>query len=73
MKTERIYIYLRNENVDVWRPVNAIPLGNNIFRIPEETIVPEDEDWEFTPGQTVRCRDQNLSEGQVLVAFETAD
>ena len=33
---------------------------------------PEDEHWKFSPGQLVRCRQQKLSGGDCLVAYESA-
>jgi hypothetical protein len=70
MKTEQIYIFLQDENVDVWRPVDAMPRGELIFKIPENTQIPETEQWEFQPGQTVRCERKILSVGPCLVAVE---
>lgn len=58
---QTIYIYLPEEGVDAWRPVEAEPLGGNNFRI--LGTVPDDEVWEFQPGQTVRCETKLLVEG----------
>ena len=70
MKLQRIYVALLNEGTDVWRPVDAIPLGNDLFLIPKETAIPEDEEWEFRPGQEVRCRQLTFSDGINLVAYK---
>jgi hypothetical protein len=34
--------------------------------------MPEGENWEYAPGQVVRCRKKNLSSGKGLVAYEEA-
>jgi hypothetical protein len=40
-----IYVAPLDEGVDVWRPVAAEYLGNDLYRLLDET--PEDEVWEF--------------------------
>ena len=65
-----IYIYLVGEGTDVWRPVEAEYLGDDCFRITSENLTMEDENWQFPSGSIVRCREQNLSAGSVLVAFQ---
>jgi hypothetical protein len=62
-----IYVYLRNEGVDVWRPVDAVHLGGNNYCV--EGQMPEDEEWEFPPGSVVRCETKIFSNGD---AFLTA-
>lgn len=57
-----IYVALLNEGVDVWRPVDAVPTGQNAYRILGE--VPALEEWEFPPGSTVRCESKVLSGGE---------
>ena len=69
-KRETIYVYLRNEGVDVWRPVEAEPLGNQAFRIPADTAVPEEEEWGFSPGDAVRCALKTRDGQEILVAIE---
>jgi hypothetical protein len=65
-----IYIYLQDEGVDCWRPTFAIPLGNERYLI-EEQVIPEDEKWQFLPGQIVRCEQRIFSGGsEGLVAVE---
>ena len=54
-----IYVYLLDENVDVWRPVEAEPVGD-AFRIVGEP--PDDEKWEFQPGEVVRCETRMLTQ-----------
>jgi hypothetical protein len=52
MGTRTIYVYLPDERVDVWRPVEAEELESGRYRILGP--VPEDETWEFPPGSIVR-------------------
>lgn len=65
-----IYIPLMDEGTDVWRPVSAERVADEIYRV---TSTPPDdtETWEFTTGDTVRCREQSFSSGERrLVAYE---
>ena len=55
-----IYVHLRDEGVEVWRPVDAEPVGD-AFRIVSER--PDDEQWEFQPGDVVRCETRILTKG----------
>lgn len=71
-QTTTVYVYLPDEAVDVWRPVSAEHIREDIYRIVGEAPFPEDEKWEFMPGQLVRCRMQQLFEGEFLVAYEAA-
>jgi FliG C-terminal domain len=66
-----IYVNLIEEGTHVMRPVFASKTNEpDVFVIREGQTVPETEKWEFTPGTTVRVKDQ-LSEGIViLVASE---
>ena len=66
-----IHIPLLNEGTDVWRPASAEHIQDDVFRIVGEA--PPDEKWQFTPGEVVRCRQQQLSGGSCLVAYETAN
>jgi len=62
---------LLDEGVDVWRPVDAEPLGDGRFRlIAPLNYDPEIETWAFLPGVVVRRLQRNLSEGPALVAVE---
>jgi hypothetical protein len=68
-----VYIALLDENVDVWRPVQAEHVGGDLYRLAGER--PDDEVWPFSPGDVVRCQIRNLSgdsrRGEpVLVAYE---
>ena len=63
----RIFVQLLDEGVDVWRPVEAEPLADG-FRIVGGC--PDDERWEFQPGDVVRCEMRVLEKGTCLVAIE---
>ena len=56
-----IYVGLLDDGVDVWRPLEAEPIGGETFRI--LSPCPDGERWAFDvePGQTVRCERRTLS------------
>lgn len=61
-KTEEIYVYLLDEGIDVWRPVDAIKLDDNIYKIISvRDSNKETETLEFNLGDTVRTVDRVLS------------
>jgi hypothetical protein len=66
-----IYVALKDEGVDVWRPVEATDQGESIYRI-NDAPTPPTETWEFPPGTRVRCEQRELSDGRVLVAVASA-
>ena len=74
IENKTIYVYLLDEGTDVWRPIEAIPVGNSVYRIVSENSDPEDEHWQFSNGDLVRCELKPLSEGNdyqnKLVAVE---
>jgi hypothetical protein len=63
-----IYVQLLDEAVDVLRPVPAEPLGGAMFRIRSDAVVPDDEVWEFVPGDEVMCHEQVHDGDKILVA-----
>ena len=65
-----IYVRLTNEVINVWRPVLAEDIGSASYRLTLDQAVPQDEVWEFLPGQGVKVEKRELSEGEVLVAVE---
>jgi len=70
MKT--IYVALLDENVDVWRPVQAQECGPNRFRVVEQFYDRNIERWQFEPGDEVICEVRVLSEEPALVAVRKA-
>jgi hypothetical protein len=69
-KEAMIYVNLLGEGMSVLRTVRAENLGRDFYLIADE--MPEGENWEFKPGQIVRCKKKNLSSGKGWVAFEEA-
>ena len=65
-----IYVSLLGEGLNVMRTVRSEHLGRDYYRIID--TMPEGENWQFQPGQVVRCKKQNLSTGKAMVAFEEA-
>lgn len=57
-----IYVPLLDEGADVWRPVEATRLAEDLYLI--LGVVPEDETWAFPPGSTVRCEVRN-AQGEI--------
>jgi hypothetical protein len=66
-----IYVFLKGEGTNVWRPVSARHVDADIFEIVTENRDPEDECWEFNRGQKVRCKERVTPEGEkILIAYE---
>ncbi len=66
-----IYVALKDEGVLVWRPVSAVEVGPSRFRIGGS--IPEDELWEFQPGQIVECETHRFESGDSgLIALRVA-
>lgn len=70
LATETIYVHLLDEGIDVWRPVEAVPLGRGLYRLPRNPD-PEAETWEFEACEVVAER-QNLSQGPAMVVVGQA-
>jgi hypothetical protein len=67
----QIYVKLRDEDIDVWRPVTARVERVGVYQIVGNA--PEDEQWEFGPGALVRCEERRFSDGTTgLVAKQRA-
>jgi hypothetical protein len=68
----QVYVFLLDEGVECWRPVEARYVREDQYVLAGP--VPEDEVWEFQPGETVRCRAQTFQSGATeLVAFARVD
>jgi len=62
---------LLGEGTDCWRPVRAVPIGEDVFRIVDQ--IPAGESWKFGEDSRVRCRDRIFPGGvSGLEAFEYA-
>jgi len=73
-KTVEIYVQLLEEGTPTARPTQAIPLGNGRYKIlPTPNYDPEDEIWEFLPGEIVRCEiDKDNWIKELFLAVERA-
>jgi hypothetical protein len=72
-KSVQIYVALVDEGVDVWRPVQAEHLGDNLFRILDQSYDRAIESWQFEPGDVVLCEMIESSDGRILAAIRKAD
>jgi hypothetical protein len=67
-KAQQVYVALLDEGVEVWRPADATHVREDEYVLAGP--VPDDEVWEFQPGEVVRCRERTFSDGvTALVAF----
>jgi len=58
--TTNIYVKILNEDIPVWRPVKAVYLKENIFKIVDKTDFEKlDEMLEFSFDDTVVCKNSN--------------
>ena len=63
--TETVHVRLLDECVEVWRPVLAVALGEDVYCVAEQPI-PETEHWEFNPGDEVVTRPRGTGEEAFL-------
>jgi hypothetical protein len=66
-----IYVELRDEAVEVWRPLMAAVEGAGVYRLPMDQ--PPDETWAFPPGALVRCEARALEGTEQLVVVSLFD
>ena len=72
-RKEIIYIPLLNEGTDVWRPAYGLQVGEQTYVVLlSSDYDPEDEEWEFPPGNIVVCKKKVLlgAEGGVAIRNE---
>ena len=67
-----IYVRLLGEAVDVWRPVQAEHLLDDIYLIADQLYDRESETWQFVPGEKVVCRLIPSAGGSMIAATELA-
>lgn len=70
--TVEIFVSLLDEAVDVWRPVQAELLYEDVYRIVEQPYDRQVESWQFQPGDLVVCDLVDTSEGEILAAVRPA-
>lgn len=63
--TKIIYVRLLDEGTEVFRPVKAVHIKNNIYSILKTSKFLH-EKWEFKPGSTVLC-EEIAENGELLV------
>lgn len=70
--TVTIYIDLPEEGSPTIRPTEAVPLGNDLYKVlPTPDYDPEDEVWQFLPDSVVRCVKKIGYRGnEILLAVE---
>lgn len=73
-ETHSVYVSLLNEGTDVWRPVSAIRVAADTYVLLRPSDYdPEDEDWEFLPGEVVVCEVREMkSQRRRIVAISRA-
>jgi hypothetical protein len=66
-----IFVALFDEGVEVWRPVQARPLRNGLFRIIGVEVDTSDETWQFPAGAIVKCEYKQFADGAIgMIAVE---
>ncbi len=65
--TEIVHARLLEEGVDVWRPGRS----NGVYELAPEPA-PEDEVWEFKPGELVSVKNRPLDDGRTEIATRIA-
>lgn len=69
----QIYIALLDEAVNVWRPVSAKHIKDNIYQIIDQNNDYSVETWQFNYGETVMCEMKDVSEGRILAAVRKVE
>jgi hypothetical protein len=70
---EEIFVSLLDEAVDVWRPIQAEHVHDDVYRITDQPYDREVETWQFGPGDEVVCELIDSNEGRILAAMRRAD
>jgi uncharacterized protein YuzE len=65
---QEIYVRLLDEDIDVWRPVQAAEVSDGVYRILDQHYNREIETWEFDIGATVVVELVELYGGPRLTA-----
>lgn len=67
-----IFVSLPDEQVDVWRPIWARRLHDDVYRIVKQPYDRQTEKWEFEPGDTVVCEFVDSYDRRILAAAHFA-
>jgi hypothetical protein len=69
MGTVQIYVAVVDDGTEVWRPVQARVVGDDVFEL--LGVIPAEESWQFQPGARVRCKTKVFANGERgQVAYE---
>jgi len=67
----QIYMPLLDEGVPVWRPVEALQVRDDIYRVVSADSGFPSEQWQFSTGSLVRCKSHTFADGVIgLAAYE---
>ena len=70
-RARQVYVRLLEEGTEVFRPTEALPLGNDLYRVLATTDYDsEDEVWEFPPGSIIRVVKRRFKDGVFVVAVK---
>ena len=67
---QTIYVKLVDEGVNVWRPVRAEHLRDDLYLIVDQPYDRDSETWQFGPGSSVVCEPVESADGPILRAIE---
>jgi len=68
----KIFVKLLGQETKAWRPTLAEDVGEGLFKIlPTPDYNPENENWEFPPGSTVKIEEQDIPGGNIFQHVET--
>lgn len=70
--TEIVHVRLKDEGVEVWRPVRARKLASGAYELAPDPM-PQDERWEFAPGDRVGVANRELAGGTATVAVSRSN
>lgn len=66
---KKIYVQLLDEGTESYRPVNAVQLSSDVFRITFDLCPIElNENWEFQPNDVVKVITKNTGVDEFLLA-----
>lgn len=68
-----IFVSLLDEPVDVWRPIQAEHVHDDVYKITDQPYDRKVETWQFEPGDEVICEQIDSNDGQILAAMRRAD
>lgn len=66
--SDRVFVRLMDEDVDVWRPVRAKRVEGMVYVILSQKYNSDVETWQFVPGDKVICEYVKEGAGRILVA-----